>query len=379
MNALERWQALSPTARRVVVVGAAVVALNLFFNALATFTGGDPGGPTSSSYATADDGMAAYASLLEQHGHPVSRMRTPVHEDDELSPADTLVIADPQDMDDEEADAIAAFVRRGGRLVAGGPRTAPALRRLVGASLDWSSARARTARPVVPVPEVTGLGEVRADGRGSWRSTGRALPVLADGDTVLAAVADVDAGRVVALADASVLHNDQLAQADNAAFGVAVAGERSRRVRFAEAGHGYGYGDSGGLDALPDRWKWGGWLAALAGLLWMWTKGRRFGPPDEVERDLPPPRRVYVDSLAASLAKTRNAKVALAPLQRAVRSRVARRAGLPADAGDEQVVAAARRFGLDDDEVAAMVRPPANDNEILAAGRALAKVEGTTW
>lgn len=377
MNVRDRWLALSPRARWITGAVAAVVALNLFFDALAGATGGDPGGPTSSSYATADDGMAAYAELLEEHGHAVSRIRTPVHEDDELVPGDTLVVADPDDLDAEEADAIAAFVRRGGRLVAAGSTTGPALRRLLGSSLSWASVPVPSARPVVPVPEVAGVPEVRTNERGAWRSTGAALPVLASDRAVLAAVADVDRGRVVALADASVLHNDLLDQAGNAAFGLAAAGEPSRRVRFAEAGHGYGR--TVGLDALPSAWQWAAGLAGLAGLAWMWTKGRRFGPPDELERELPPPRRVYVDAVAASLAKTRTPGAALAPLQRAARDRVARRAGLAADASPEQVVAAARRFGLDDQEIKALTTSPTGDDEILATGRALAKLEGTTW
>lgn len=376
MNIRERWLALSPPARWVIGVVGALVGVNLFFNALAGLAGGDPGGPTSSSFATAHDGMAAYAELLENHGHPVSRMRSPVHEDDALSVTETLVVADPDDLDSEEADAIADFVRGGGRLVAAGPTTGPALRRLLGSSLAWSGVRVDTARPVVPAPEVAGVSQVQADGRGAWRHTGAALPVLADDRSVVAAVADVG-GRVVALADASILHNDRLDKADNAAFALAAAGERGRRVRFAEAGHGYGR--SAGLEAVPSRWQWALGLATLAGLAWMWAKGRRFGPPDETERDLPPPRRVYVDAVAASLAKARDPARALAPLQRAARDRVVRRAGLPPDAKPEQVAAAARRLGLDEYEVAALAAPPTNDDEILATGRALAKLEGTRW
>ncbi|HEX9969620.1 MAG TPA: hypothetical protein VGB03_05735, partial [Acidimicrobiales bacterium] len=77
--------------------------------------------------------------------------------------------------------------------------------------------------------------------------------------------------------------------------------------------------------------------------------------------------------------KARNPGAALAPLQRAARDRVARRTGLPPEATPEQVVAAARRLGLDEDEVAALASSPKTDDEILAAGRALAKAEGTRW
>jgi len=370
------WRGLSPTARRILALVGVVVALNLALGMVRSIVGTTPGGPTSSSYATGDDGLAAYADLLHERGHAVVRLRTPLDEA-RLSPNETLVVADPDQLSSDEADAVAAFVRAGGRLVAAGPRTNPALRRLLGTDLDWSAAGAESARPVVPVGEVAAVAEVRSRGNGSWRHAAGGLPVLADGPRVLAAVATVDGGRVVALADASVLHNRYLDQADNAAFAVAAAGEPARPVRFAEAGHGYV--DSVGLGALPSRWKWALFLGAVAGLAWMWSKGRRFGPPDELARELPPPRRAYVDAVGATLAKTGEPAAAARPLQRAARRRVVARAGLPPNAPDGDVVAAAQRLGLADDELEALTRAPTGDDDILAAARALARLEGTRW
>lgn len=370
------WRGLSPAARRVIGLVAMVVALNLGLGMVRSILGTTPGGPTSSSYATGEDGLAAYADLLHDRGHPVVRLRTTLDEAG-LAPGETLVVADPDELSSEEADAVAAFVRSGGRLVAAGPRTGPALRRLLGTDLDWSAAGAERARPIVALSEVAEVAEVRAAGAGSWRHAAGGLPVLADGTDVLAAVAVVGSGRVVAIADASVLHNRFLGQADNAAFAVAAAGEASRTVRFAEAGHGYV--DSGGLGALPSRWKWALFLGAAAGLAWMWSKGRRFGPPDELDRQLPPPRRAYVDAVGATLSKTGEPAAVAKPLQRAARRRVVARAGLPPDAADDDVVAAARRLGLADDELEALTRAPTGDDDILAAARALARLEGSTW
>lgn len=370
------WRGLSPIARRITALLAVVVALNLGLGMVRSVVGTEPGGPTSSSYATGEDGLAAYADLLHERGHPVVRLRTTLDEA-ALSPGETLVVADPDKLSQDEADAVAAFVRSGGRLVAAGPRTSPALRRLLGTGLDWSATGAERARPIVPVSEVAGITEVRARGTGSWRHAGGGLPVLADGPHVLAAVAAVGSGRVVAIADASVLHNRFLAEADNAAFALAAAGEPARTVRFAEAGHGYV--DSVGLGALPSRWKWALFLGAGAGLAWMWSKGRRFGPPDELDRELPPPRRAYVDAVGATLAKTGDPAASARPLQRAARRRVVARAGLPSNAGDDDVVVAARRLGLADDELEALTRTPTGDDDIVAAARALARLEGSTW
>lgn len=372
------WRSFSRTTRGILLAVAAVVAVNIAFSGLRSFTGGTPGGPTSSSYATGDDGLAAYAELLRRNGHEVTRLRVPVREAEELHRDDTLVLADPAEMEQAEADAVAAFVRDGGRLLAAGPESGPALRRLLGTGLAWSARRMGTARPVAPLPEVAGVGSVEAGKRGSWRSTGGGLPLLADDDgSVLAAVADVDRGRVVALADASVLHNALLDEAGNAAFGLAAAGGPSRVVRFAEEPHGFGR--TSGLDALPSRWKWALLLGAVVGLAWMWSKGRRFGPPDEVERELPPPRRAYVDAVAASLSKLKRPNSAIAPLQQAARQRVAQRAGLAPDAPDDAVAEAARRLGLPDDEIEALRKVPDRDEDVLAAGRALARLEGSTW
>ena len=54
---------------------AAVVAFDLLLRALGSVTGGTPGGPNGSSYATARNGVAAYATLLGRARHRVDRSR----------------------------------------------------------------------------------------------------------------------------------------------------------------------------------------------------------------------------------------------------------------------------------------------------------------
>ena len=58
-----------------VTIFAVIVALNVGSRILNSLTGGSPGGPTSSSYATGTDGLAGYLSLLVAEGHPVDRLR----------------------------------------------------------------------------------------------------------------------------------------------------------------------------------------------------------------------------------------------------------------------------------------------------------------
>ncbi|HVM04131.1 MAG TPA: DUF4350 domain-containing protein, partial [Acidimicrobiales bacterium] len=248
----------------------------------------------------------------------------------------------------------------------------PLLRRLAGTE-RWSTEPARRATPLVPVPEVDGVTTVTSGGFGSWSDPGASLPVLAAGGATLATVTAAGRGRVVAVADPSVWQNRLLGQADNAAFALAAVGERGRPVEFAEAHHGYGR--SRGPGVVPWRWRWAAGVALVAASVAVWSRGRRFGPPEDAERELPPARRAYVDAVAASLVRTRRPAESLAPLQDAARRRVTARAGLASDAGPDDLRRAAAGLGLEPADVDALLRPATTDDDVLAAGRALARLE----
>jgi hypothetical protein len=361
------------TWRIVLLAVAALVALNLLGTVINAATGGTPGGPRSSSYATGGDGLAGYHDLLQQSGHPVEQLRREPGEGT-LDPATTLVLLDPDDVRPSEARAIGRFVRGGGRLIAGGEGRIDWLGEIVPRPPLRRSGGARIARPLAPVPEVAGIRQVRTAGTHSWREARGTLPALGSAAAVLT-VATVGRGRALLLADASPLQNRLLAQADNAALGLALAGAPGRKVVFAETVHGYG--EARGLAALPERWKW-----LLAGLLlaataWVASRIRRLGPAEDERRPLPPPRRAYVDAVAATLARTRNPAAAAERVKAAARKQVARRAGLGADPSDESVAAAATTLGLSDEEAAALIRPARDkDEDLLLAGRALALTNG---
>jgi Domain of unknown function (DUF4350) len=330
-----------------------------------------PSGPRSSSYATASHGLAAYASLLARNGHPVSRLREPPA-GASLDSADTLVVLDPVGLTQEDGEAIAAFLAGGGRLVAGG-RASSGWLSWITDEPEWSAEGAdRAARRLAPVPELERVTEVRSAGDGSWSDAGESLPALGDEEATLLAVASPGDGRALLLADASPLHNRRLGEADNAAFALALAGDRGRRVVFAESVHGYGV--STGLAAVPDRWWWALGGLVLAALLYLVARGRRLGPPEREERDLPPPRREFVEAVGSLLARTKDAGNAGASVQAAARARLARRVGLAPDASDDDLRAAAARAKLQPDELAAVLEPVTDERQLLAAGRALARL-----
>jgi hypothetical protein len=183
-------------------------------------------------------------------------------------------------------------------------------------------------------------------------------------------------GRVELLADPSPLENRLLVSADNAAFSVSLAGASGRPVAFEEGVHGYG--EATGLAALPARWKWalaGLVLAALAGVA---ARFRRLAPPDPEGPATLPPRRQHVEAMAIALARTAQPAEATKSVRDHGRELVRRRTGLEADADTEALTQAAARLGLGVDEVRALfsAQPGQRDEDILAAGRALAELSG---
>jgi hypothetical protein len=346
------------------------------------------GGPTSSSYASAPDGIGAYAELLARSGHPVTRLRTALA-DAQLDPGRTLVLLDPDVLAQRDVTAVRAFVSAGGRLVAGGQAPGAWLAGLLADPPSWSPDSSTVASPLVPVPELAGVTLVRSAGHGAWREAHATLPVLADATRAtratgatgatgatrgLLTVAGLGRGRVALLADSSPLQNQYLASADNAALALALAGPPGRPVAFSESVHGYG--TRRGLAALPTRWKW-----ALAGLLLaavalIAARIRRLGPPEPPARAELPPRRAHVEALALALGRTRVPVAAAGPVHERARALLWRRARLAADAGPAEVHAAGQRLGLDPAEARAVAAPELSDENLLAAGRALAKLSG---
>jgi len=367
---------LPRSARLVIAILIGIVAINVALRLLDSSTrGADETAPDSSSLSTGSTGVAAWSELLERDGHAVDAQRGDVG-DDFLDPDSTVVVLEPSDLEDDDVQALRVFVDAGGRLVTGGASSTPLLTELLGVdeAPEWSTGRASPAEPDSSAPEVDGLREVEAVGPGLWRGLGDTDPLLADDERrVLAAATDVGDGRVVMLADVSPVQNRLLDRADNAAFALAIAGDRDRAVVFAEGVHGFG--DGTGLGAIPGRWKAALLGLVAASLLGAVAAGRRLGPPEEDARPLPPPRRAYVEGMAETLARTKQPAAALAPLQRAARAELARRAGVPPDADEATLHAVATRMGWTAAEVAAVFRPPADDEDVLATGRVLARLK----
>lgn len=365
-----RWRRLPLGARIVIVVVAVVIGLNLVaqFVQASTGGGGAPSGRRSSAYGTQDDGLAAYADLLRRDGHVVERTRGSLAGAVVLDPSATYVILDPDTVSTADADVLLTFVVNGGRLVIGGSRPAyfTALR---DTPPQWEASGPKHWGRVDS--SLSPIATIASNGDGRFAAAGASTALVSEGSDALVTQASVGRGTVVFVADASPLQNRLLATADNAALGLAIAGEAGRTVVFPEGVHGYG--PSRGLAAIPSHWKIALLGLAVAGLVLMWARGRRLGPPEDSSRALPPPRAAYVDAVGATLARTHRPDDALQTVAARVRAHIDATGELDPD----EFAQRASALGFSEGEINA-VTSPITDDSVLALGRALSHVVSST-
>lgn len=271
-----------------------------------------PGGPAGSSYATAPEGLAAWAELLAAAGHPVERLRVPLALAEPSQ--DTVVLAGIAVAEDDLRGAT-GHLARGGRLVVVGASAALAVAERIGLPIDGDAGGPEDPSVLAAVAETDGVGRIDAGGTARFTDVGPALPIVGDpdGGAVTVAVSPAMRGRVVFVADPSPLTNARLDRADNARLALALAGPAGTPVRFAEAAHGFG--SDGGFGALPEPVQRTAAVAALAAVLHGWSRGRRLGPPTVTARPLPPARRLFVDAVATTLIRTGDRAAAAAVLR----------------------------------------------------------------
>jgi len=360
-------------ARPFLIVLAVVVAANVALVVVGALLP-SPSGPDSSSYATAPRGLAAAAELLARDGHPVRRVRE-LPGDARFVRGSTVVLLGPEVLLGQEARALRRHAQAGGRVVVGGADPEAWVDNLLGRRASWHEEASRVYSPEVPIGELAGVRQVWSAGEGAFGSAGGAVRALGGPGDSLLLVAPVGRGRIYLLADPSPLQNRFLAAGDNAALALALAGPRDRPVEFVESVHGYG--TARGLGALPGGWRWALAGLGLAALLFLLARGRRLGPPDPEPPAAVPPRREYVEAMAGVLERTGD-PTAAEPVRRAAHDRLTERFRLAPDAPAEEIRRAGARAGLDEDEARALAGPPGSDAEALAAGRALARLEGST-
>jgi hypothetical protein len=326
--------------------------------------GGDVDGrtaPEGSSFATHDDGQKAFRDLLELNGYDVSVARL-AFQDVPPDPAATVFLLAGARLSAADQAALRTFVEEGGRLVVADQP----LRTLIGADLRRVTARLERLTVAYPYPGLEPIEEIVAPGSVAFREPGPLVGVIGAPEMPVVGLVRIGDGVVWAVSDASILANQSLDVADNAALGLVLAGARSRPVVFAEYVHGFG--PIAGPASLPADVQAAIWLAAVAAIVWMLGRGRRFGPMERKSRPLPPPRAVYVDALAASLGRTNELGAATAPIRDRIRRELERRGGRPPD----EIGRLAAQLGIDPAAIRRALDPPAAEEDAIAAAEILA-------
>lgn len=325
--------------------------------------------PTGSARAGGPTGVRGWAILLERAGHRVTASRI-APADRRPRPGEVLIMVAGRPLDERDRTAVLAGVSAGADIVAAGS-----------AATTLGLAGLRTATVVPGVLQATDprfavLGNVRAGGTAfAAPPPAGCTPLMTTGSGAPAVLRCARGrGTITLVADASPLRNSALGDGDNAALAILLAGPPARRTVFLETIHDRASGDAPptGLSLLPPWVKRALVVLALALLAWLLAHGRRLGPPEELARPLPPPRRAHVDALAARLARAPDREAAAQAIITEARAQLGRRFGLGPAPGDDAVVAAAHAAGLDQAAIAALGDPAGGG--LLAAADTLAAI-----
>jgi hypothetical protein len=362
-----------------------LVAISLVYQVSASLFSGVTGSKSSitgkgSSLDTTSSGTAAFSHLLDANGHRVVQLTS------SLSPSSTHPYGDlftlgATSWSPTNTRGVERLLADGDTVtVSGKVASLDVLQRILPAStVQWSSTSANTVTAFASSPLTAGVEQVDSPGAGTFLVThaSSGLVLLARGSGGDLALAVHHGGWLILLASSSPLWNQNLAKSDNAAFGLNLAGPSHAVVAFDEYSHGVGVPGKG-LASLPGPWRFGLAAVLLSLLVWIVSASRRFGPPQETERKMLPPRIGYVDAMATRLGTRPNDEIVASTniVRSELRATLTRRFGLPVDASDELLQSVASYSADGSDEfakmVALVVQDPTGRDDALGAARALA-------
>lgn len=359
MSARGSWHGIDERLRVVIVIVTVVLVLVVsiaFFDRATRGRESTTSTSRGSARSTASDGAQGFRALLRRYGTSTRDQAGAIPAD--LASDVTLVILDGDFPANRDVERIRRFVTRGGHLVVAGP-----------AAAEWAG--------LDPFPTTTSDAPVvreTVDGR-AYRVRVGAAPLWRSGaGGHLLITRRHGAGRITLVSTSAPFRNDRLAEADNAAFALAVVGDRT--VVFAEGAHGLSAAT--GYAAIPWGWKVALFGVPFALLLAAIARGRRIGGAEPTGRAFAPARREAVDVLGGAYERSKRPAAALASVGSRVRRDLCRRLDLPVDAPPDAIRAAARRAGWDDATVDAALVAPTTRDDVVALGRALARTQKGT-
>lgn len=368
--------------RRLVVLALVIILANLLNLTTRALSGRQVvEGPPGSSHASTALGVLAWKELLDAVDIPTGRLEQSIKRG-LLNADSTLVILEPGfwEPGEVELEGLRRFLDDGGRLILGGWISDGVIESLGAIAPPRSFSGPTTSTVITAGPDTKGVVSVAGSGFGSFADLTGTTALLGSGGVATVLTQPVGNGLIVHVADAEIVSNAYIGEADNAILAVNLAGRRT--VIFNEYIHGYGV--DGLFAILPQRWRWALWLLGAAIVVWMVAVGRRLGPPEPEFRDHAPERGRYVDSLGALMARSKQPGAATELIRTTARRNLARRSGLPVDASSDQLRAAAEAIGLESRETDAVLIDALGSDllggeaftkeNLIAADRALAKI-----
>jgi len=349
-------------------------------------------------------GAAAWRELIEACGVPTATWERPLTE---LSPDQEfmVVLAPADEMTRERWDALVAWVRGGGRAVVGpssfGPLGSATGRRdpdgldarlrdlgidgLPGPTRQGAVSTEVSDALTADVGQVLVPSEYRLAVSNEERPEGVGEPVvLLSDDAGAGAVAlPIGEGTLIALAEAEMVANATISEADNVVFAanLVFAGGAPAQVHFDEYQHGVRDEIFSGPRVDPRPFRHTGLALLGVAVIFAIGRGKRFGAPAPAAGPARRGAADYVRAFAGLYERAGAGGAAAAMLATGLRRRLVRDAGVPASAPPEAMLAALNARGLAAAEVAELLsrldaaRSGTGGRELLALAREVARYE----
>ena len=353
------------------VVTAAVLLWMAWAGMLREQRSGTPGVRTTRS--TGDDGMLIGYTLFERLGLPVERSNRMLTSD-QLEGAGTVFLIDPiVPAGAAEIDDLGAWIARGGVLVTTEvlASLSPALRKLAQdrppsprhpVRLKAEGRFSEVPREAKSLPLAREVATVfweteavfRASAPDPNASAGTLEPLFTDKQGVRIAQGRVGRGHVILLSDSSFLANAGIAEGDNAVLAVNLVSYAQARAggprvvfnefHFGAGGLGQGVGVLGSM-LLATSPGWAVLALTAAGILFLFYKGRQFGPRRSFGQQRRRSKLEYVQAVGATYRAAGAHRLALRWLYTWFRQQVMSRTGLTAGTPNHLVAQELARRG----------------------------------
>jgi hypothetical protein len=355
---------LQPNDRKLLIVTSVVLVVILLGAALFRGPQQERDYPTASSFSSEKDGARAAYLLLGELGYAEDYWEQPFSELPESASETLLIIASPELPKvqrnvsklglQEDRDALAAFMARGGRVLAAGKDASELLSAAVTTAERHSVARVSA---VLPSRLTLDAPAIEMDSEVHWQSKNAEEAVqYADKTGPLVVSYAVGKGQAIWWADSLPLTNEGLPRRSNMRLLLNCVGGNRTRILWDEHLHGEHKGLVAVLDRTPAKWLMAQFLLVFAATLL--TFSRRHGPLVALR---PGATRLspleFVETLGDLYRRKGAAPEALETAWLRFRFELGRRLGLgPTPAIDAMAAAAAERWSWRDPSFLDMLR-----------------------